>query len=42
MEIINHITGFCGEPHLNINILFVGVIVFFLLKKQFKKNENIK
>ena len=42
MELINHITGLCGEPHLNINILFVGMIILFLIKKEIKKHENIK
>ncbi len=37
MELINHLTGVCGEPHLNINILFVALIVFIYIKKQLKK-----
>lgn len=37
MDIINHITGMCGEPHLNINIVFIITIVFFIVKKQLRK-----
>jgi hypothetical protein len=39
MEIINHITGACGEPHLNISIILGITIVFFIIKKyELRKN----
>jgi len=40
MEILNHLTGICGEQHLNIYDLTILLIIFilYLNKNKIKKN----
>jgi hypothetical protein len=40
MEIINHITGACGEPHLNINIILGMILVSYIVYKFNKKKYD--
>jgi len=37
MEIIKHLTGICGESHLNIYSIFLYAIIIYLIKKIYNK-----
>lgn len=39
MDIINHITGACGEAHININIVLGLIFATYYLIKKFKKTN---
>lgn len=37
MEYIKHITGICGEPHLNLKTIILILLINFIILKVYKK-----